>query len=220
MNVSGGADTDGLNFIFVYEDNTTQVLRVHGETLSHYSMVSNASKTLKALRFSYNTNVDAKLKNIQFEYGSTATAYEPYAGTAVPLQLPQPMRSLPDGTKDTLALTYLRPSTREGWAWYAGEVTRETGQTTQAATDGITGTVGVDVLSTTGEITDGPTVVYKLPTPTTETLGPIELPVLPAPNLTIWATADATPPLQVTYERDVSIAIAALEAAIADIATS
>ena len=36
------------------------------------------------------------------------------------------LRSLPDGTKDQLNLSYLRPSTREGWAWYSRELTQRT----------------------------------------------------------------------------------------------
>lgn len=168
------------------------------------------------LRFSCYTTV---LDSAQLEAGSTASPYTPYVAPTT-VTLPVTLRSLPDGTKDTLALTYLRPSTREGWAWYAGEVTRKTGQTTQASTDGITGTVGVDVMSTTGEIADGPTVVYKLPTPATETLPEIELPILPAPSVTIWATADATPGLYVEYVRDSNLVIASLEAAIVDLATS
>ena len=71
--------------------------------------------------------VDATFRP-QIEVGSTATAYEPYQGTTVPLQLPQPLRSLPNGTKDTLALSYLRPSTREGLAWYAPTLTAYVGR--------------------------------------------------------------------------------------------
>lgn len=60
----------------------------------------------------------------QLELGSTATAYEPYQGTTVHDLLPvgTSLRSLPDGTKDELHLSYLRPSTREGWAWYSREL--------------------------------------------------------------------------------------------------
>ena len=58
--------------------------------------------------------------DIQLELGSTATAYEPYAGHTVPIDLQDHvLRSLPSGTKDRLTLTYLRPSTREGWGVYA-----------------------------------------------------------------------------------------------------
>ena len=306
MNVSGGADTDGINFIFVYEDNTTQVLRVHGETLSHYSMVSDASKTLKALRFSYNTNVDAKLKNIQFEYGSTATAYEPYAGTTVPLY-DGTLRSLPNGTKDTLALTYLRPSAREGWAWYTPTLTQRcyedvlsgpcvysnnsealdnslqfkvpytsTPQYNKLSYPNIAGwvcdcltiartsggnsapnwgepnqanwpdsiawaynnpsnasvcmlhshlgtsrdaTVAENKAAIDAYLQEHPiTLCYPLADPITTTLDPIELPVLPAPDATVWSEPGTG--LRMEYVRDTNIAFAQLEAALAEIATS
>lgn len=68
----------------------------------------------------------ATYSNIQLELGSTATAYQPYEGASVPLY-DGTLRSLPDGTKDTLALTYLRPSTREGWAWYSRELVQAVG---------------------------------------------------------------------------------------------
>lgn len=63
---------------------------------------------------------DTLLKDIQLEIGSTATEYEPYTGHTVPDLLPDgySLRSLPDGTRDELHLTYLRPSDRPGWAWY------------------------------------------------------------------------------------------------------
>lgn len=153
------------------------------------------------------------------EVGSTATEFEPHSETLATIDLTEhPLRSLPDGTKDTLALTYLRPSTREGWAWYQATLTALVGVTTTAATDGVTGTVGVDAMSTTGEIADGPTVLYKLATHITTQLDPTELPILPAPTCTVWA--DPTTGLQMEYVRDTSIVIASLEAAYADLATS
>lgn len=46
--------------------------------------------------------------------------------SSVPIDLQgHQLRSLPDGTHDTLTLTYLRPSSRDGWVWYSGEVTRD-----------------------------------------------------------------------------------------------
>ena len=55
-------------------------------------------------------------------------AYVSTAITTVPDLLPEDtsLRSLSDGTKDTLNLAYLRPSTREGWAWYSREVVQRT----------------------------------------------------------------------------------------------
>jgi len=160
---------------------------------------------------------EAVFSNIQLELGSTATAYEPYVGTTVDLY-DGTLRSLPDGTKDTLHLSYLRPSTREGWAWYQATLTALVGETTTAATDGITGTVGVDAMSTTGEIADGPTVLYKLATPAITQLDHIELPVLPAPNCTVWS--DPTTGLQMEYVQDTNLVISELRAALADLATN
>jgi hypothetical protein len=135
----------------------------------------------------------------------------------VMIQLAQPLRSLPDGTRDTVKYAYLRPSTREGWSWYEVEVIHETGQTTQAVTDGITGIVGVDVMSTTGEIADGPIVVYKLATPTTELLPAIELPSIFGPNFTLWGVADETPQLTAQYIQSLSVSMSDMQTAIADI---
>lgn len=90
------------------------------------------------------------------------------------------------------------------------------GSTTTAATDGITGIVGVDVMSTTGEIADGPTVTYALAAERIIDLGTVTLPALPAPDMTAWADGGSdTPSLLLTYERDLGIVIANLEAQIA-----
>ena len=74
---------------------------------------------------------------MQFEIGSTATAYEPYHGTTIPDLLPEgtDLRSLPDGTKDQLNLSYLRPSTRAGWAWYSRELVQRVASATFDGTD-------------------------------------------------------------------------------------
>ena len=61
--------------------------------------------------------VDATISNIQLELGSAATDYELYQGQSIDIPLgDHPLCSLPDGMKDELHLTYLRPSTRLGWA--------------------------------------------------------------------------------------------------------
>lgn len=126
---------------------------------------------------------------------------------SVPIDLQgHELRSLPDGTRDELTLT------PEGTAWRV-TLTQRVGSTTTAATDGITGTVGVDVMSTTGEIADGPTVTYALATEQTHDLGTVELPSNPAPDMTVWADGgSATPSLSLTYERDIGIALADMQA--------
>lgn len=55
----------------------------------------------------------------QLEYGSTATDYAPHTGQSVPVPLDQPLRGLPDGTRDELTLSYIGPSTREGWGVFS-----------------------------------------------------------------------------------------------------
>jgi hypothetical protein len=129
-----------------------------------------------------NDTYDASLANdFQLELGSTVHPYVPYGhvgldvtaeGTTTTTPIPLPSRgwvgSLPDGTHDTLAI--------DG----AGKVTWELADamTNAASTEGVTGTIGVDVLSTTGEIADGATVLYKT-TPTTEVMGYVDLPDIP-----------------------------------------
>lgn len=259
-------------------------------TGSRVDLRNAASRTVVApsdaryVRFSFTTSL---LSTAQFQHGSTATAYESYQGQTVPLY-DGTLRSLPDGTKDTLTLSYLRPSSREGWAWYTPEVTRlidgllfpemswtyravgvdSTGQAQSRftarfnafgigagirptncfcsayavqASSGDRNTIFPDgsIYQLTGYaslyqngVTDSrfdnvadflaananTEIVAKLIEPTTETLDPIELPILPAPNCTVWA--DPTTGLQMEYVQDTNIVIASLQAALADLATS
>ena len=197
------------------------------------------------------------------------------------LNLTQALRSLPDGTKDTLALSYLRPSTREGWAWYsrelvqrvfvttydgideawkhnygtvhyrtsnalrtmtsgriefmcdklAGSETRSLAGARNSPPNSILGRAGEkDVVVRTEQIFESATdfsawlaenpitVHFPLATPITTQLDPIELPILPAPNATVWS--DPSTGLQMEYVQDTNIVIASLEAALADLATS
>lgn len=220
-------------------------------------------------------------RRAQFEVGNTATEYVTYI-VPFTVQIPTSghvLRSLPNGTHDTLSLTYLRPSTREGWAWYERVVERGVGIVTVSAftsyvrrtrhgsnpgcvfgiaidapavnvlgycshgvwVEGTTATenygqfgmawvthndpnllkvtiapdrsslaLGNEWLAENGPIT----FVYKLATPVTTTLDPIELPVLPAPDVTVWS--DPTTGLQMQYIRDSNLVIQRIEEAIAD----
>ena len=243
--------------------------------------------------------VDTLLKDIQLELGPTATAYQPYLGHTVPL-LPDgySLRSLPDGTKDELHLSYLRPSTHEGWAWYDRELVQRidthtfngsetwTGGTIEAY-NGATGTnrfnsqitdlrratqvpmrdcllsdvlmhtsvniwstpdnyiwytvandnqihivfdnetIGVTAETAQAERTtairawlaENPiTIYYPLATPITTQLDPIELPIMPSKDTTIWS--DPSAQLKMTYIQDTNLVIQSLEATVADMATS
>jgi hypothetical protein len=96
--------------------------------------------------------------------------------------------------------------------------------TTQAVTDGVTGTVGVDVLSTTGQIADGATVLYKLATPVIEEWGGyVEMPEIPENCSLSIPELDG---LNVKYRLSLPTVLAeyedrikALEEAIAELAT-
>lgn len=59
----------------------------------------------------------------------------------------------------------------------------------------------------------GATLVYPLATEQTIDLGTVALPDLPAPDVTVWADGgSATPSLSLTYERDITIALADMQA--------
>ena len=81
-------------------------------------------------------NVSARL---QLEIGDTATEYVPHLGNTSSNLLPDgySLRSLPDGTKDELHLTYLRPSDRPGWAWYDRKLVRRVGHEVVTEFDGV-----------------------------------------------------------------------------------
>ena len=127
---SSDTDTQTCSFLFRYVDGSYSALMQLGrDTRSHAT--TTLVKPVTSIRLyaaaSSNSGIGdtATWKDIQIEAGSTATAYAPYVEpTTVPDLLPEgtDLRSLPDGTKDTLNLSYLRPSTREGWAWYRPEL--------------------------------------------------------------------------------------------------
>ena len=61
--------------------------------------------------------------------------------------------------------------------------------------------------------------LYALAAPETISLDPIILPLLPSPNITVYADAPITPDMELEYVRDVNKAIQKLEAQIADLVT-
>ena len=99
-----------------------------------------------------------------------------------------PLASLPDGTKDELTVDS------------AGhvELVKRVSYTNQAVTDGVTGTVGTDVLSSTGAIANGADVYYKAATATTTDLGYIDMPTI-ADGAAISITAQVTPTITASW---------------------
>lgn len=115
---------------------------------------------------------------------------DPTSGTPTAIDLQgHELRSLPDGTRDELRVDARGNVT----------LTQRVGVTTTATTDGISATVGTDAMSTTGDLSDGATVIYRLGTTQTTDLGAIGLPTLPAPEFTAW-TVD-TADLDIDYWR-------------------
>lgn len=110
------------------------------------------------------------------------------SGTTYPIDLQgHALRSLPDGTHDELTVDSAGVVT----------LTQRVGETTQAVTDGVTGTVGVDVLSSTGQIANGAQVVYKLATEQTISLGTITPPFV-VEGATVAIDAAVTPTFDAT----------------------
>lgn len=66
---------------------------------------------------------------------------------------------------------------------------------------------------------DNPTNVWFKGMPETEQLTPVTLPVLPAPTFNVYHDADVPSDTSVEYVRDINIALADLEAKIADLVT-
>jgi len=129
------------------------------------------------------------LVSIQVEIGGF-TPFAPYgciglqiSDTVTPIDLQgNILASLPDGTHDELHVD----STGRVW------IDKQVGHTTQAVTDGVTGTVGTDVLSSTGQIADGADVWYKLASSQTIDLGYITPPVIPSGSV-VSISASLTP---------------------------
>ncbi len=200
----------------------------------------------------------ATFTNVQLEVGSTATPYQPYVETAIPIDLQgHALRSLPDGTHDELRVDA------------DGNVTlvQRVGVLEMLASDWGTSSAGryrhyvdeADIGLGTGHYTDmyctayqptantssaapantirfaadglslwlaaGSTLVdceltYILAEPRVIDLGAVQLADMPGPDLTAYMVAGLTPDMELTYERDATLVIAALEAQIAEIATS
>lgn len=102
------------------------------------------------------------------------------------------LASLPDGTQDELHV-------ESGRAW----IDAATAITTTATTDGITATVGVDAMSTTGDLRDGATVIYAA-TPSTIDLGEVSLPKVQDGD-TVRIIAEVTPEFDTSWWRDTDI---------------
>lgn len=279
ISTTNTGNNNALDFRFVYSDGTTGAAK-YSDLNPVFASTSVEGKTVVGLRFSYVSYPTLVVECVQLVplvtwSGSVEENYQPYiAPTTIPL-LPDgySLRSLPDGTKDELHLSYLRPSKREGWAWYSRELVKRvyelfinyvtnvssnaggpfarvylsvSGINTTSAYENIlcdrfkcgpasiqgdcliTSNGGVAIFS--GAMFDTvenarawmaentPVLDYPLATPTTETLDPIELPIMPSRTINVWS--DPATNLKMTYIQDTNLIIENLEAAVADAVTS
>lgn len=99
-------EPNGLNIMgisFSYSDGTTIDKTVPTTpTFGNITATSQANKTLVKIGFGSagNREVFVDLDSLQIEKGTTATTYEPYKESIVNVNLPEPLRSLPNGVKD------------------------------------------------------------------------------------------------------------------------
>lgn len=204
-----------------------------------------------------------------------------FAGNIEPIIANIPMqghvlRSLPDGTCDTMKLSYLRESDRAGWAWYSRELVQTVKLLTLSSKSWVRYTstsfhsvaitdmrralkdkrevasnefrtyksssfgwfvsyapadsIGLNVgskyilIKTGTQYTSAEDFIaslgdayalYPLEDQITTQLDPVELPILPAPNCTVWS--DPTTGLKMSYMRDANIVVSNIEQAIADL---
>lgn len=258
--------------LVVYTDGTSR--EIHSPNTdgayAQFAFVTAANKTVSYIQGVLRTVTSRFYYNNCgiFEGVHTVADFQPYDATNVLLNLTQALRSLPDGTHDTLSFAYLRPSTREGWAWYSQELVQRVDE--YVFPDGFTfdptptdmgdgwyrfvrygvisnissnssglcdrfsyipsgnmksehiylsiggATLLVTQMASVADANNaviGATLLY-LCTPVTTQLNPIELPILPAPDVTVWA--DPSTGLQMEYVRDSNIVIQNIEQAIAD----
>lgn len=283
---SGSGNQYGSNIYIVDKNNVVTRRLTHKASLAsisyHIILGEDEAAIVFTVGFRSSTTGTITFEKPQLELGSTATDYEPYLGNTASL-LPDgySLRSLPDGTKDELHLSYLRPSKREGWAWYSRELVKRVGEFLATSSNGWakSSVASNGYYKVVSQITDGRgkshvdngimspwfkaantvseykqttnscwvdsyvnfnidpdifsgtalefgawvaehNVEFYMPlaTPTTETLDPIELPIMPSQTVNVWS--DPATNLKMTYIQDSNLIIENLEATIADIATS
>lgn len=122
----GYGQTKGPGLTLVDSDGNTRTIRNGSQSSIPFTLAEGE----RPLNFNFSTSTGVTYANVWFEpmvrKVGTDADFAPYIGTTVPDLLPEDtdLRSLPDGTKDTLNLSYLRPSTRAGWAWYSRELVK------------------------------------------------------------------------------------------------
>lgn len=176
---------DGVTLYNLFSGNDTEMAATFSVDATYkfiFVYLSNAGGTISAGNIAIYEGADAPSTVIPY---GCVTLVAGSTRTDIDLQ-GHALRSLPNGTHNEIRWNSL------------GRVTlmQRVGVTTTATTDGITATVGVDAMSTTGDLSDGATVLYPLATPQTIDLGTIDL---PAPADTLWLDAAIVPTIEATW---------------------
>lgn len=85
---------------FYYADGTMSYSELKSSEWTHFSFTSTSGKTITNIKIGVSNSLVIYLKNIQFEFGSTASAYEAYSGNTYTIQLGQTVYG---GTLDVTA---------------------------------------------------------------------------------------------------------------------
>lgn len=189
------AATETVRVIFTLADSTTAQINVTANATGRVSTTFNASKAITQAQFwagssAANSNGQTfEFSDIQFELGSTATAYEPYSGNTYTITFPNEAGTVYGGTLD---VTNGKLTVTDGYiASYNGEtIPGEWISSMDVYAAGTTPTIGAQV-------------VYKLATPTTYNLTPQQIQLLLGVN-NVWAnTGDSI----VNYYADTTLYI-------------
>lgn len=181
---------------FMYTDGIISAVRLKNNTTEYLykTATSQAGKTVRYIRTTFNTGGALYIKNseLQIEEGTTATEYEPYKAKSLTTQTP-------NGLPGILVTSGGNYTDENGQQWICDEVDFARGVYVQrmGRIDSYSGEEIPSVfLSTTGELFNGATVLYALPTPIETPLSAEEIAAFKAlhtnkPNTTVYNDAGA-----------------------------
>lgn len=188
-------DTPNTNVLlvqFFYTDGTrSDVLRVNATEFTHFSGTSTSGKDISYLSVSFANAGTAHIKNIQLEESTTETAYEPYQGQTVTVQLTDGSNPLTvyggtlEVTTGALSVTWANIAS------YSGETLPGRWISDR------------DVYASGATPTTGAQVVYELAAPVTYQLTPQQLATLRGYN----AVSTVAASVSVTYKADTELSL-------------
>lgn len=168
-----------------------------------YEWVSTGSTFLRLLLKKID---DSRLTPTMAVNASAVVSLAPISETAISLD-GHSLRSLPNGTKDQLNLSYLRPSTREGWAWYSRELVQRISHRTfdgsenwNSGGNSYDGTLGTDRFSNvSGAPNTGTGSLTSLMSPSLRVASGT---IWSSPNSNIWKCVRNSNQIHVVFDND------------------